>query len=69
MKPRKKPKSLITFTTLYIEVLGPRELSQSRAADESVKDFLQAAEHRVRHLLRERARMFPHLKRFKLKFD
>ena len=69
MKPKQKLKPLITFTTLYLEVLGPRELSNSRAANKNVKDFLEAAEQSIRGLLRERATKFPHLKRFKLKFD
>jgi hypothetical protein len=61
-------KVLITYSSLYIEALGPREFANSPVASVCVADFLLAPEHDIQNLLHERARMFPNLKGFDLQF-
>jgi len=69
MKQKKKMKQIITFNSLYIEVLGPRLLSKNTATDGCVTDFLRTLEHDTQHLLRECAKSSPVLKDFRLRFD
>jgi hypothetical protein len=68
MKQGKESKQLITFSSLHIEVLGPRELGNSQPAIRGVKEFLHGAELDVGKLLRERAETSPILERFRLRF-
>ena len=69
MKQKRTTKRLITFNSLHIEVLGPRLLSNSRATDVSITDFLWTVEHDTRHLLRECAKISPELKGLRLRFQ
>jgi len=68
MKQKRTTKQFLTFNSLHIEVLGPRLLSKSRAANGCVTDFLRTVEHDTRHLLRECAKISPELKGFHLRF-
>ena len=68
MKREQQSKQLITFNSLHIEVLGPRELGNSQLAIRGVTEFLQAVEHDVRKLLLERAETSPILDGFRLLF-
>ena len=68
MKQEQESKQLITFSSLHIEVLGPRELSNSELAIRGVTEFLHGAELDVRRLLRERAEVSPILEEFRLRF-
>ena len=68
MKQEQESKQLITFNSLHIEVLGPRELGNSQHAIRGVKEFLHRAELDVGELLRERGEMSPILKGFRLRF-
>ena len=58
----------ITFDTLYISVLGPRALGNNRVAIGCVTDFLHTLEHDARHLLRQRVKISPELKAFRIRF-
>ena len=69
MDPEPKAEKLIPFSSLQIEVLGPGNLGNSHLANVCVADLLRAAENELRKLLRERATLFPDLKRFELQFD
>lgn len=69
MDPEPISEKLITFNSLHIEVLGPRNLGNNPLADVGVADLLRAAEYELRKLLRERAILFPDLKGFELQFD
>ncbi|MGE5110962.1 MAG: hypothetical protein ACM3JB_08915 [Acidobacteriaceae bacterium] len=62
MDPEPKAEKLITFSSLHIEVLGPRNLGNNPLANVCVADLLRAAEYELRKLLRERANLFPDLK-------
>jgi hypothetical protein len=68
MKQEQESKQLITFDSLHIEVLGPRELGDSRPAICGVTEFLHAVELDVRNLLRERAETSSILEGFRLRF-
>ena len=68
MKPGKESKQLITFSSLHIEVLGPRALGNSQPAIRGVTEFFHAVELDVRNLLRERAETSPILEGFRLRF-
>jgi len=61
-------KRLITFDTLNISVLGPRALDKNRLAMGCVTDFLHTVEHDTRHLLRQRTKVSPELKGFRVRF-
>jgi hypothetical protein len=69
MDPEPNSEKLITFSSLHIEVRGPRNLGNNPLANVCVADLLRAAEYELRKLLRERATLFPDLKRFELQFD
>ena len=47
MKQEQESKQLITFNSLHIEVLGPRELGNSQQAIRGVTEFLHAVERDV----------------------
>jgi len=49
MKQELESKQLITFNSLHIEVLGPREIGNSQLAIRSVTEFLHAVELDVRN--------------------
>ena len=68
MKQEQESKQLITFSSLHIEVLGPRELGNSQLAIRDVTEFLHAVELDVRNLLRERAEASSSLEGFRLRF-
>ena len=68
MKQELEPNQLITFNSLHIEVLGPRELGNSQPAIRTVTDFLREVELDVRNLLSERAETSPILEGFRLRF-
>ena len=68
MKQEQESNRLITFNSLHIEVLGPRELGNSQLAIRGVTEFLHAVEFDVGKLLRERAEMSPILEGFRLRF-
>jgi hypothetical protein len=68
MKREQESKQLITFSSLHIEVLGPRELGNSQQAIRGVTEFLHRVELDVGKLLRERAEMSPILDGFRLRF-
>jgi len=68
MKQEQESKQLITFNSLHIEVLGPRELGNSQLAIRGVTEFLHGAELDVGKLLRERAELSPILEGFRLRF-
>jgi len=68
MKQEQQSNQLITFSSLHIEVLGPRELRNSQQAIRGVTDFLHGVELDVEKLLRERAEMSPILEGFRLRF-
>ena len=68
MKQGKESKQLITFSSLHIEVLGPRELGNSKQAIRGVTAFLHGVELDVGKLLRERAERLPILEEFRLRF-
>jgi hypothetical protein len=68
MEPGPNSSELIIFSSLHIEVLGPRNLGNSPLANVCVADLLRAAEHEVRKLIRERATLFPDLKKFDFQF-
>ena len=68
MKQEQESKQLITFNSLHIEVLGPRELGNSQHAIRGVKEFLHGVELDVGKLLRERAETSPILEGFRLRF-
>lgn len=69
MDPEPNSEKLVTFSSLQIEVLGPRNLGNHLLTNVCVIDLLRAAEYELRNLLRERATLFPDLKRFELQFD
>ena len=69
MDPEPNSEKLITFSSLHIEVLGPRYLGNNPLANVCVADLLRAAEYELRKLLRERATLFPDLERFELQFE
>lgn len=69
MDPEPNSEKLITFSSLQIEVLGPRNLSNNPLTNVCVTDLLRAAEYELRKLLRERATLFPDFKRFELQVD
>jgi hypothetical protein len=69
MDPEPNSEKLITFSSLQIEVLGPRNLGNNPLANVCAADLLRAAEYELRKLLRERAPLFPDLKRFELQFE
>jgi hypothetical protein len=68
MKQEQESKQLITFNSLHLEVLGPRELGNSQLAIRRVTEFLHAVELDVRNLLRERVETSPNLDGFRLRF-
>jgi hypothetical protein len=68
MKQEQESKQLITFNSLHIEVLGPREVGNSPLAIRGVTEFLHAVEHDVRNRLSERAERSSILERFRLRF-
>jgi hypothetical protein len=68
MNQEQKSKQLITFSSLHIEVLGTRELGNSRQAIRGVTEFLHGVELDVGKLLRERAEISPILEGFRLRF-
>jgi hypothetical protein len=68
MKHEQESKQVITFNSLHIEVRGPRELGNNQLAIRAVTEFLDAVEHDVRNLLRERAETSPILEGFRLLF-
>ncbi len=68
MTSKRKAKRPITFDSLHIEVLGPRELNRDRVANGYVRDFLRTIQHETRQLLRECAKISPELKGFRLRF-
>lgn len=68
MQREHESKKLITFNSLHVEVLGPRELGNSPLAIRGVTEFLHAVELDVRNLLRERAETSPNLEGFRLRF-
>jgi hypothetical protein len=68
MKQEQESMQLITFNSLHIEVLGPRELGNSHLAIRGVTEFLHGVELDAGDLLRERAEMFPILEGFRLRF-
>ena len=68
MKREQDSRQLITFSSLHIEVLGPRELGSSQLAIRGVTEFLHGVELDVGKLLRERAEMAPILEGFRLRF-
>jgi hypothetical protein len=68
MEPGPNSSELIIFSSLHIEVLGPRNLGKNTLANICVADLLRAAEHEVRKLIRERATLFPDLKKFDFQF-
>jgi len=67
MKQEQESKQLITFNSLHIEVLGPRELGNNQLAIRGVAEFLHAVEHDVRNRLGERATKSPILEGFRLR--
>ena len=68
MKQEQQSKQLITFNSLHIEVLGPREFGNSQLAIRGVTEFLHAVEQDVRNRLGERAEGSPILEGFRLRF-
>jgi len=68
MKQGQGSKQLITFSSLHIEVVGPRELRNSQQAIRGVTEFLHGVELDVGKLLRERAEMSPILEAFRARF-
>jgi hypothetical protein len=69
MKQEQESKQqLITFNSLHIEVLGPKELRNSQLAIRGVTEFLHGVELDVGKLLRERAEISPILEGFRLRF-
>ncbi len=68
MEHEQESKQLITFNSLYIEVLGPRAVGNSQPAIRGVTEFLHAVELDVRNLLHERAETSPILEGFRLRF-
>lgn len=68
MTQERELKQLITFNSLHIEVLGPKELGDSPLAIRCVTEFLHAVELDVGKLLCERAETAPVLKEFRLRF-
>jgi hypothetical protein len=68
MRPEQESKQPITFDSLHIEVLGPRELGNNQLAIRGVTEFFHAVELDVRTLLRERAETSPILEEFRLRF-
>jgi hypothetical protein len=66
MKKKQESKQLITFDSLHIEVLGPKELGNTQPAIRGVTEFLHSVEHDARNLLRERAEASPIFKGFRL---
>ena len=60
MKQEQESKQLITFNSLHIEVLGPRELGNSQPAIRGVTEFLHGVELDVGKLLREARGNVPH---------
>jgi hypothetical protein len=68
MRPEQESKQQITFDSLHIEVVGPRELGNNQLAIRGVTEFLHAVELDVRNLLRERAETSPVLEEFRLRF-
>jgi hypothetical protein len=68
MKQEQESKQLITFNSLHIEVLGPRELGNSPLAIRSVTEFLHAVELDVRNLLSDRAATSRIPEGFRLRF-
>jgi len=68
MKHEQESKQFITFNSLHIEVLGPRELSNNQLAIRGVTEFLHAVELDARNLLRERAETSHILEGFRLRF-
>ena len=68
MKQEEESKQLITFSSLHIEVLGPRKLGNSQEAIRGVTEFLQGVELDVGKLLRERAETSPILDGFRVRF-
>ena len=49
MKQEQESKQLITFNSLHVEVVGPRELGNNQPAIRGVTEFLHAVEHDVRN--------------------
>jgi hypothetical protein len=68
MKHEQESEQFITFNSLHIEVLGPRELSNNRLAIRGVTEFLHAVELDARNLLRERAETSHILEGFRMRF-
>jgi len=68
MEHEQESKQLITFNSLHIEVLGPRELRNSQLAIKGITEFLHVVEHDARNLLREHAETTSLLKAFRLRF-
>ena len=68
MKQEQESEQLITFNSLHIEVLGPRELGNSQLAIRDVTEFLHTVELDIRNLLRERAETSPILDGFRVRF-
>jgi hypothetical protein len=66
---RATTKRPITFDTLNISVLGPRTLDKNLVTMGCVKDFLRTVEHDTRYLLRQRIKVSPELKEFRVRFQ
>ena len=54
MDPGPNSSELIIFSSLHIEVLGPRNLGKTPLANVCVADLVRAAEYEIRMLLRAR---------------
>ena len=68
MEQEQESKQLITFSSLHIEVLGPKKLGNSQQAIRGVAEFLHGVELDAGKLLRERAEKSPILEGFRLRF-
>ena len=63
------PKRLITFGSLHVDVLGPKEFNNKPEAIRSIARFLRAAEQEIRNLLREQSETSPDLKRVTIRIQ
>lgn len=63
------PRRLITFGSMHVDVLGPRELNHKPEANRCIASFLRAAEHEIRNLLREQAEDCPALRKVTIRIQ
>jgi hypothetical protein len=68
--PRKPPSTtLILWDELHVSLYGPSDMRNDRAIQRSVRDLMNSFGEVVRECMRDRARQFSVLKRFRVKLQ